>query len=572
MPGSTVQYRNDQLVDILSTDFIRRNDPSFFVSYLRADAVATAVSIQVSAPYTRIAAYNLWAVIDVGTIECEVRRVTAISGGNRTYAINALAYNHDLGDPVLFITTPTLNAMWFGANPNLADNSIPFQRMVDQCFPLNANGYVPLGKYLYATGMILQENTGIFGDRWSRLDNGGTWLEYSGSGNAITIDGSVSAVALRRNISIRDMSIKCTHVSSSYGIWADYMTYFELSGIYVWNAKNDGIYMENCHHGTIRSCRLRGNANAGLSINVKNDAGDNTFSGQMLIEDIQSESSNYGVYVNAPYNTLAQLTFEKCHFMSNTYGALLTSANVQAVSFVNCHFEANTTAGLYTHTDVEEGPVVDNCFFNYLTASAWGIDDHGKRMEVRHSKFVDQSGSYASAGGVALGGSESRVSECTFRNLTQSLLFRSGSTNLFIDRNTWENQSGARVVDSGAGNVTWEGEVVVTSPNFDFSGATSTHFEFMAPKELWLYKAEMHYTQATSADAGIIVEAGISTDTDRLISFTTETSKAVYDVTEITPIAKYINKGQKIVTRNVGGKTGTGEGFMVLRFLPYNIA
>ena len=134
MPGSTVQYRNDQLVDILSTDFIRRNDPSFFVSYLRADVAATSVSIQVSAPYTRISAYDLWVVIDVGTIECEVRRVTAIGGGNRTYTIGALAYDHYLGDPVLFLSVPRLSLLWWGAkgDAGVTDNLIPINNALIQ--------------------------------------------------------------------------------------------------------------------------------------------------------------------------------------------------------------------------------------------------------------------------------------------------------------------------------------------------------------------------------------------------------------------------------------------------------
>jgi len=88
-----------------------------------------------------------YIVIDYQTIECEVIKVSSISGTTITLADN-LTYSHLLGDPVMFITSEPVSAKWFAA---LGDDSnadaIPLSRGAIQACRVNKAYHIPAGTY-----------------------------------------------------------------------------------------------------------------------------------------------------------------------------------------------------------------------------------------------------------------------------------------------------------------------------------------------------------------------------------------------------------------------------------------
>jgi hypothetical protein len=87
--------------------------PAYTDARLTASPSATDTTIDVSRLPTGAIADGFYVVIDPWTTECEVRKVTAISG--LTLTIGALTYAHDKDDGVIFIVNRNLNVKWFGA-------------------------------------------------------------------------------------------------------------------------------------------------------------------------------------------------------------------------------------------------------------------------------------------------------------------------------------------------------------------------------------------------------------------------------------------------------------------------
>ena len=71
---------------------------------LAAATIVGATSATLNIPYPVASGYQTWMVVDPMTVECEVRRITAVSGS--TYSFAALAYAHAASDLVFFIENP----------------------------------------------------------------------------------------------------------------------------------------------------------------------------------------------------------------------------------------------------------------------------------------------------------------------------------------------------------------------------------------------------------------------------------------------------------------------------------
>ena len=128
--------------------------------------------------------------------------------------------------------------------------------------------------------------------------------------------------------------------------------------------------------------------------------------------------------------------------------------------------------------------------------------------------------------------------------------------------------------NSAAGaDVYWEGEIIMSNDTaLDLSGAAVTQMIGYARADMWLRKVCAHYTEASSADAGVNIGCGISTDVTKFAVDPSSTSQALYAVQELTIDSAFVNKGEKIVVRSAGGKTGTGEVKLILHWIPFNPA
>lgn len=538
-------------------------------SRLTRAVAATDTTLYVNSLPRGAGAYSGYLIIDPYTTECEVRRYTVRAGKILTVA--ALAYAHAKYDEIILVDNlPYISAKWFGATGDATtDDSTAIGRAITQADALYLNVMLQAEKYnLGTTGLTLTENTGLIGARMSIAANEGTWLTYSGSGNAITINGQVTGFDSRRNILIRDLVVECTHASASIAIRNDFATLFTFERVYVTGAKTSGFYFENSYNGIIRQCRAD-TCVIGLHFKVKNDAGDNVFSGQTLIEQCDFwQNSDSGIKLEQPYNTLAQITFLRCHCKANAYGAYIASDHRSL--WLGCQFETNTTNGVYTHTDVVHGPVMIGCFFNH-SSNVYAIDDNGDKAIYQANEFYS-SGSPADGYGIQVSGSDVRIVDNTFRSTANSIVLESTAVNPKIGYNSFTSEVGAKVTDNGADGPLWEGEIILKSPVLDLSGSATTQFAMVADRDLWLREAKIIYTEASSADAGVVIGAGISSDLLKLFDYTTAISQSQWTVAVPTYDAYFVNAGEVITFRSAGGKTGTGEVVIELYFMPFPMA
>jgi hypothetical protein len=84
------------------------------VSALSAAPSATDTTVTVYGLPDGAVANTFWVVIDPYTVQCEIRKVTAISTLDLT--VTALSFDHAVDDAVLFTNDPTIYVDWFAAD------------------------------------------------------------------------------------------------------------------------------------------------------------------------------------------------------------------------------------------------------------------------------------------------------------------------------------------------------------------------------------------------------------------------------------------------------------------------
>jgi hypothetical protein len=106
-----------------------------------------------------------------------------------------------------------------------------------------------------------------------------------------------------------------------------------------------------------------------------------------------------------------------------------------------------------------------------------------------------------------------------------------------------------------------EGVQYRQSIEIDLSGAATTVFLANIPNRYgFLRSANIIYTEATSSDAGILIEVGYVGDTNYLASLTTSISQSLWDVDAMTIHNADIGSwAGPIIITSPGGKTGTGN-------------
>lgn len=80
----------------------------------------------------QMAAHLGYVVLRPFSVECQVRKITGLNGDDITWG-EALDWELDTGDPVIWTDSPVLRAKWFGAKGDgVTDDTIPLQRCWDQ--------------------------------------------------------------------------------------------------------------------------------------------------------------------------------------------------------------------------------------------------------------------------------------------------------------------------------------------------------------------------------------------------------------------------------------------------------
>jgi len=158
---------------------------------LSAAPIVGATTISVDNVPSGLTSDLLWVVIDMGTSECEVRKVTTVSG--TTCTVVALQYAHAIDDPVFLTWNPDIYVEWFGAQGDgTTDDTTALTRAIVQATrPLNNHRVVrlPGNEYLVtSTIAIAAYGLVLIGARTRRPISegsdpvGATRINFTGSG------------------------------------------------------------------------------------------------------------------------------------------------------------------------------------------------------------------------------------------------------------------------------------------------------------------------------------------------------------------------------------------------------
>lgn len=466
--------------------------------------------------------------------------------------------------------TPYADVRAWGAKcDGTTDDSGAFQAAINHLrdLPNGPGGRVlaPLGQCnLGTTGITLYEGIQLEGSGMSDFRSGapagGTWLFYSGTGNAITIDGEWTGFDARRQITISNLNIK-VQAGVTAGIWADFLTGYTLDRVHIRGASTYGVYLINSYNGSIRNSKFEGTG-TGLYMTIK-AAPDDVFSGQLLIEDADFwNNTDKGLHIESSVNVMAQIQVNKSHFKANPYGAYL-GGNVHRVNFIASHFEGNTTNDLYIASTITRGPHVLGSHFNNTNA-VYKIDNQGSNAVIEGNEFTGGGTGY----GIKINGENNHIVDNVIYGNANSLLIDTSATFTRIGKNEIANYSGSRMTDNG-NHTEYEGELVIESAPFTLSAAASSEIKMVTGKDYWIKEVKIVYPVATSVDAGISLKFGHSGNLSEYVNHTSDSSQAAYTVVTPTMAARYIQKGRVLTFRSEGGKAGGGTAKFVAVLVPF---
>lgn len=130
---------------------------------LAASSASGATTIDTTSPFVAASADQGWAVIGVGASNCEVRKITSVSGS--TYGWDTgLDYTHNEGDVVLWKYEPVVNVMWFGAKGDGSTDSATAR----------SRALIQLHSGMNGGTLIYPEGTFVDTGQWSMPYNAGT--------------------------------------------------------------------------------------------------------------------------------------------------------------------------------------------------------------------------------------------------------------------------------------------------------------------------------------------------------------------------------------------------------------
>ena len=101
----------------------------------------------------------------------------------------------------------------------------------------------------------------------------------------------------------------------------------------------------------------------------------------------------------------------------------------------------------------------------------------------------------------------------------------------------------------------------------DLSGGAVSAIPILhTSRAVTLLKAIILYTEASSADAGVLLEIGKEADADYYYTGNSEASKALWYELDVTLLQTAITAGDTILCGCAGGKIGTGEVLICIEF------
>lgn len=359
---SQAQVRNAEMIELLSADFVHRKESGYFVGQafrLAADTAVSATTITVNQQVRGAVAGAFWVVIAAYTADCEIRRVTGVSG--RTLTVAALNNTHAGGDSVLVTRNPSWDVTLFGAIPNgSTDCSAAIQAAIDDCIAYGG-GIINLpgqGTYALSAGVSFVSAQGIrmVGSRFVTLD---ALSGFSGA-YMVNVDTNSQYISFE-NIRL-DGNLRA---GLSDGLVFDGPNQCSAINVIVDGATDSGILVTgNAINTIIRDCNVLSCGEAGIEVG---SSAVRTF----ISNNRLTTNTTYGVLMEGTYSTISG------NFIYNTQSGPGIYANSVRVSIVDnrCYDTQGTKTQTYGLTIGASGNylVIDgNDFEGNLTGTISG--------------------------------------------------------------------------------------------------------------------------------------------------------------------------------------------------------
>lgn len=385
------------------------------VMSLSTASVVGATSISLNSVPTWAATYGGYIVIDVGTIECEVRQPT-LSGTTASFT-TGLTYAHAANDVVLWIPDAVLSAKWFGAKGDgTTDDTTPLQRLIDGSFE-GATCYFP-GPGPYMTDqLVYRASRRYVGDAFGGY---GTVVKFknsaTGTGVFVSYNWYNDSDQSDNSTTFADLTIDGNRDNNTTGtgvLTLGQRHYFQR--VLFQNLDGDGIKFtettrnattlaENAVSSHIESCRFLNITGYGLYV----DDGSRFTDGYLTDNAINGCDAD-GAYIGAG----SGWKVHGCHFSSikgnairvknggysdvshnyiegygssgtvGTYHGIWVHAPNEAIISANRIKNANTTAGNTFHGIFVQGSSLDDLYFNLSNNVIYG---NGTETAIRLEK------------------------------------------------------------------------------------------------------------------------------------------------------------------------------------------
>lgn len=360
---------------------------------LQSDTIVTDTTIVTNRTPLWLLASGFWIAIDPWTIECEIRKVTAVSGSTLTVA--ALTYAHSASDPVLFLDAPIANVKWFGA---LGDGTTSDETALHRAFTaaenLDLDGgtiLVPNGIYPYTTNLELDEKCHLLGEGYD------TVLKASAAISMLRIDWATTAG--NRYGSIRNIRLD-GNSTATVGLDIELAVLWRFEHVFIHDVSGSGLRCDATQNSTFDTIYSTGNTKG---LYMANGAAGNTF----INCHITSNSSYHGHWAtdaglsgnahsigdNKPNSN----RYYGCYFESGTpTNAILFDDGARNL-FSDCHIVGSTSSADGEAIKITSGAVLnkfDHCRVSEVGAGAPLVSVASDYTYLVHCSFVGWTGTF----------------------------------------------------------------------------------------------------------------------------------------------------------------------------------
>ena len=362
------------------------------VMSLSAAVTTGATSISLRSAPAWVANYGGYVVIDVGTTECEIRSLTTYAGTTASFT-DALTYNHNANDPVLWVQDPVANVKWFGAKGNDSTNDYTsISRAFTQAGIVGASVYVPSGTYRIGTGLSWVDGmTALIGDRHS------------------TIKATAAITMLTMNLTADGLSNRYLELANLYfdgddtatkGVLVCTVVECSFRRLAIYDVAGAGMTLSTTQNSNFDRIFVTG---SNIGFQLSNGATSNNFMGCHT-----NESANYGVYfiedATLPNYTIVNDSnhnvFEKGIFERGAVGnTQLYMKNASRNTFIGTTFtrpDSATAPVAYFHATGTNGNSFLHCRFSAnVEGTAPMVENHGDTQRfLDGTSFGGWSGAY----------------------------------------------------------------------------------------------------------------------------------------------------------------------------------